>query len=562
MVADSRSPTPSLQRQFARALVFGVLLPALVMMAAFGWYDSNRQVAAVRMRMDSVAQSTAASIDEFMQAHRAILMILAQRRSDENSVGDVARWSNDLRRVISAYPAFRSMLVTNAAGTVVTSAPVALSYSTNVADRAYFTQVRRADRAYVSGAFRGRAIGTDPLVAVSAPLHSGNAFAGVVEASLRPDAIEAAAFRALEQRRYEAVLADEAGTVIHSTPGVRAQTLDALPSAKEVRLHRPMMVNGWLRDGDAAYVTAVPLSMGWSLFVLVPKSLVVEEVTNNLKVPIALLLLLSVGVGLAFWSQLRVLQRSVKRLLTILRAFALGGEITADPAAMPAELAPVVSAIDDLSARLNMAYRELRDALDHQKDLAESLQNSVNTRERIIGERTEQLRQVNAELDKRARTDELTGCLNYRGFLEVAPRLCSETFAANQPLAALALDVDLFKSYNDRYGHPAGDNALRRFAGAVRSALYRPDDVIGRPGGEEFIVLLPGASHEDALGAAHRIQNCLRRAAVVHADSPTGYLTVSIGVAMRNADGDCDAMLARADAALYRAKKTRNMVSD
>src|SRR6476469_2976811 len=107
MVADSRSPTPSLQRQFARALVFGVLLPALVMMAVFGWYDSNRQVAAVRMRMDSVAQSTAASIDEFIQAHRAILMILAQRRSDENSVGDVARWNDDLRRVISAYPAFR-----------------------------------------------------------------------------------------------------------------------------------------------------------------------------------------------------------------------------------------------------------------------------------------------------------------------------------------------------------------------------------------------------------------------------------------------------------------------
>jgi diguanylate cyclase (GGDEF)-like protein len=229
---------------------------------------------------------------------------------------------------------------------------------------------------------------------------------------------------------------------------------------------------------------------------------------------------------------------------------------------MPFELAPVMSAIAELGTRLNTAYRELRLSLDHQKDLAESLQDSVNTRERIIGERTEQLRQLNAELDKRARTDELTGCLNYRGFSEVALRLCSETSSAGQSLSALALDIDLFKAFNDRYGHLAGDSALRRFAGAVRAALYRPEDVVGRPGGEEFIVLLPGATREEAVSAAHRIQESLRRTGIVHADSPTGFLTVSIGVNSRGPGADCQAMLAGADAALYRAKQNRNCVSD
>ena len=102
---------------------------------------------------------------------------------------------------------------------------------------------------------------------------------------------------------------------------------------------------------------------------------------------------------------------------------------------------------------------------------------------------------------------------------------------------------------------------MRRFAGAVRAALYRPEDVVGRPGGEEFIALLPGATYEDAAGAAHRIQECLRRTAIVHADSPTGFLTVSIGVTTRGPGADCQAMLARADAALYRAKKNRNAIS-
>lgn len=562
MSAAPRRDASSLRREFARALVLGVFLPALVMVVLFGWYESQRQVAAVRLRMESVARSTAASIDEFMVAQRAALAVLAQRRSEEDNVGDLALWRADLRRLIGNYPAFRTMLVTDASGQVLMSAPVTLNYSTSVADRAYFAEVRKTDRPYVTGAFRGRGLGTDPLVAISAPLHADRAFAGVLEASLRPDAIETAAFESLQQRRYEVVLVDGSGKVIHATPGVVTQTLDALPAGATARIRPVEPVHGWLRDGGDAYLVAAPIPTGWTIFLLVPKALVVQEVIHNLRVPIALLLLLIVGVGLAFWFQLRVLQRGVHRLLVTLRAFALGGEVTNDATAMPHELAPVMSAIAELSGRLNTAYRELQQSLHDQRDLADSLQNSVNTRERIIGERTEQLRQLNVELDKRARTDELTGCLNYRGFSEIAPWLCNETSNAGQPLSALALDIDTFKAYNDRYGHLAGDNALRRFAGAVRAALYRPEDVVGRPGGEEFIVLLPGATSEDAWGVAHRIQDSLRRSAIVHVDSPTGFLTVSIGVTTRGPGEDCQAMLARADAALYRAKRTRNVVSD
>jgi diguanylate cyclase (GGDEF)-like protein len=131
-------------------------------------------------------------------------------------------------------------------------------------------------------------------------------------------------------------------------------------------------------------------------------------------------------------------------------------------------------------------------------------------------------------------------------------------------LSALALDIDHFKAYNDRYGHPRGDNALKRFAGAVRSALYHREDVIVRPGGEEFIVFLPDTTLEQAMRVGERICASVLHADIAHAGSPIGVLTVSIGVATNlPEDGDDpEVMLQRAGAALYRAKHAgRNRVS-
>ncbi|HZV22857.1 MAG TPA: GGDEF domain-containing protein, partial [Luteimonas sp.] len=196
--------------------------------------------------------------------------------------------------------------------------------------------------------------------------------------------------------------------------------------------------------------------------------------------------------------------------------------------------------------------------------LRESLEHVVDAREREIAQRTQELRGAVAELDRLSRTDALTGCLNYRGFREVAMVLWQEARASGSPLAALALDIDYFKAYNDRYGHPRGDTALKRFAGAVRSALYHREDIVVRPGGEEFIVFLPDTTLEQALHVAERIVISVQHADIAHADSPVGVLTVSIGVACRLEDDgqDPEVMLSRADAALYRAKNAgRNRVS-
>jgi diguanylate cyclase (GGDEF)-like protein len=149
-----------------------------------------------------------------------------------------------------------------------------------------------------------------------------------------------------------------------------------------------------------------------------------------------------------------------------------------------------------------------------------------------------------------ASTDPLTELLNRRGFFEAAGAVMSRRNANKLPVSALAFDLDHFKSINDRYGHETGDATLRLFAAVARKTM-RSDDVIGRLGGEEFVALLPNTLAE-AIVAAERV----RRAFASASNVPGSHVaaTVSIGVACGSGTAAIDMLIARADAALYRAK--------
>ena len=151
-------------------------------------------------------------------------------------------------------------------------------------------------------------------------------------------------------------------------------------------------------------------------------------------------------------------------------------------------------------------------------------------------------------LQQSALTDGLTGVANRRAFDVALSREVATAARTDASLAVIILDLDLFKSLNDTYGHLAGDDVLRAVGAALRSST-RQGDVVARYGGEEFALILPGASHEDAIGAARRVREVLRGVPGPRA------ITASLGIASRPEHGVTGAaLLAAADEALYAAK--------
>jgi diguanylate cyclase (GGDEF)-like protein len=160
---------------------------------------------------------------------------------------------------------------------------------------------------------------------------------------------------------------------------------------------------------------------------------------------------------------------------------------------------------------------------------------------------------------KAASMDPLTSMFNRRGFAEACSRVIEREANAGRPVTVLIFDIDHFKSINDRFGHPAGDEILKLFAAVVINSL-RISDLSGRIGGEEFAALLP-CSLEEGVIAAERVREAFAESGIVVEDGPVDT-TVSIGVAGGPAGTELEVLLAAADTALYQAKRGgRNRVA-
>ena len=165
-----------------------------------------------------------------------------------------------------------------------------------------------------------------------------------------------------------------------------------------------------------------------------------------------------------------------------------------------------------------------------------------------------------AELHRRSRRDALTGVMNRRALDDALADEAHRAQRLGVPFSVLMIDADHFKSINDRFGHAAGDRALQHLA-TLMGAQMRDIDRLGRYGGEEFLVLLPGTALEQAAQAGERMRERVEAVPLMWQGAPMP-LRVSVGIAAwRGADDALEPLLARADAALYGAKRAgRNRV--
>lgn len=455
----------SLQADLLSRLAGVALVPAALLgFGAVGLtYRSERENLVEQVAV--IAGLSASSVETFVQNHAAATALTARAASLRPD------WSYALVQLRTHYPAILTAVVTDANGRIIASEPAHGPTGTSVADREYFRVPMRTGQPHVSGAFRGRGFGRDPLVAVSAPLLEQGRPVGVIEASIRVDAFTRLRSDALRKRGYEMLILDRDNRVVHAGSGLPfdfAQDLSGAPLLAAGRTAATVRhVPDALRDGRDAFAARADMQTGWKLVLFAPEDSISTPLYARLGTMLAMLVLAAAGGALAVRWEMRHFARSLRRVLGPLEALARDGQKgPAPPVHMPEELRPLARAIDGLGHRLRSARRD------------------------------------NAELDRLNRTDALTGTLNRRG-LDAA---LDSLYAGSQslPLAALLFDIDRFKAYNDRYGHVAGDAALRRVAAAIGGSLRNADDAFGRLGGEEFLALLPAVEAQAALEVAER----------------------------------------------------------
>ncbi|RQO80373.1 diguanylate cyclase [Acidovorax sp. FJL06] len=188
----------------------------------------------------------------------------------------------------------------------------------------------------------------------------------------------------------------------------------------------------------------------------------------------------------------------------------------------------------------------------------EELRQRNRELEALVAERTQALAQVNHRLELLSNTDGLTGIANRRHFDDALAREWARAQRGAAPLALILLDVDVFKHFNDHYGHLAGDACLRTLATTLAQVgARREGELAARFGGEEFVVLLPGADLAAAAEVAHHVQAAIQQLALPHEGAPHGIVTVSFGVASLQPQRDQlpEELVRRADRAMYRAKQ-------
>lgn len=200
---------------------------------------------------------------------------------------------------------------------------------------------------------------------------------------------------------------------------------------------------------------------------------------------------------------------------------------------------------------LLMIGEPLAESEDEVLNRMSRLTNEISNMTRELRRKNRELEAANAEITQLMRTDPLTGLANRRYFNERFEQAASMAARRRQPLSLVMADIDHFKSVNDTYGHDSGDRVLKGFADLMAKTC-RTEDLAGRFGGEEFVLLLPGTDAPSAYHASERLRTALAEADLMENGRP---ITASFGVAQYRDAETLEALIRRADRCLYEAKE-------
>jgi diguanylate cyclase (GGDEF)-like protein len=545
------SPFPTLRRALAgllpralwpRLALLMVLAtgPMLAMLVLSAVDDGRRVVDAARDQVVQLARLAAEQQDDSLQEASHLLRVLAKVPAVR---GMQVGCEELLRDVVADHPRIEAIAMIRPDGIVgCGSRPGAAGL--DAGDRPYFQEAMVSDgnRAVLSNLMVSWASGR-PTMFVAAPVRVGVLRAGVLIASLNLQWFARLGDRLpVGSTRSVQVLDSRDGAVLARAQDLTVQAGETVPDHPVLQAYRASPSGGSVVADDVDGVSRIfgfaPLPGRDGIVIAV--GLMEAEVRAAANTRSGAMLLAAVGAaGFAFavaWMAAdRALLRPIRSLAVATHQVGCG----------------------DMSAHARMgrgAARELRQLGASFARMARRLRE----REGRITAMQGQLEEMNRQLRILVRQDGLTGLGNRRHFDDTLGTEYRRAMRMGTPLTLIMVDVDRFKAFNDLYGHPAGDACLQAVAKALAASLRRPADLAARYGGEEFAVLLPSTDEAGALVSAARIQDAMRAAALPHAGSEGGFVSLSLGVAvlMPSGGGDGPATLVEAaDTALYAAKR-------
>ena len=570
----------SLKSRLTVGLVLVGTIPALALIMLLTERSGQLRLERLSVRLEETASSVAYAVDRYIDKHVSGIESVASAISDSDELSP-----ESIERALLLYHAvykdFLTTLATNSAGDIVAatnsmSGPlhaVDELRGFNVSDREYYRGPMESDRPFVSTPFRGRDLGSDPIVAISAPLSDAEGgFQGVVEGSMN-----LRAFAAIDNERPkidEAVLAivDRDGIVIYASERTGLEPLESIADyevIKQVAVRPPQKAFEYIHSGSGHAHKHIGVyantSNDWRVIIAVPIKQVTSAMLADYRVGVILLLVACAISLLLARAIVRRVGQSVRDMNAAIRSFSVdgAGDEVHTPVNTPREFRPVFRAMRARSKHLRKAYERLTRSTEAGEALQRELRQQVALKEVEVAERTLELEEAYEKLKGLSKTDPLTGIPNRREFDLFETRAWRLGMRDKTPVAVILLDIDYFKIYNDSLGHQAGDDCLREVAQVLVKCATRPLDLVARYGGEEFVAVLGGSNTHDALVVAERMRCAVQDLEIDHPGSSHSVVTVSVGIAsMTPQDGQgSDFVIKAADEALYYAKAAgRNCV--
>ncbi len=522
-----------------RILVFAVLATLIPSGITLGIsYVQNRHALEEKITQDLLSESvqTARAVGVWLKERLYDLRVFAGSEEVANSLQQAAGGSTTtptrgrLREYLVSlherFSDFEQLVVLDVQGRVLaTSLPVV----TPVQLPADWLERLRADRQAVGEAYWDSKAGKGKLIIAVPVLHADGRLLGAFAAELNLAPLHELLRSFARDSSGAIYLLSTAGALIASSDFLSSQLLATILPAD---VFESLITR---EDGVSPYVSyrgqevvgtlkRVP-QVRWAVVAEISANTAFQQVRRFRDFALLVVTLLLIAAAASAYRLGLLIARPLDRL-TKGAAEVARGDLAVDlPAGGAGEVGYLTSVFNHMVSRLRAGRRELDD---------------IN----------ETLRLKNEELERLSVTDGLTGLANHRALMQ---RLDAEgvRFSRTQrPFSVLMADVDHFKQYNDTFGHPAGDEVLKKIAAILRDAT-RTMDCAARYGGEEFAIIMPDTAIAGAMHVAERI-----RARVDAADFPGRKITLSIGVAEFPKDADTpQAILAVADEALYRAKR-------